>query len=174
MKNKKNKGEQIYRTTGVLDLLSSPAFYAVLFLSAFLGLFTVYGFIDNPLRLKAKVDSLIAKVFPSERQIAIHNIELLSDNDALAKYVGSLVDNTDNTLVDNNRYGLFSEQFLDSSMPMVQEVTPHLVPYFTPQVFLQDNEIQPISLDEKLSNKNSVIGVPLKPSLIATAQMTSL
>lgn len=166
MNNNKNRREQVYSATGVTDLLSSPVFYAVLFLSAFLGIFTIYGFIDNPLRLKAKVDSLTAKIFPSDSRLAIHSIELLSDNDVLSKYVGSLADNSANIAaeksIDQTRYSLFTEQTLDFSTSASSLPIP------------QKNEIKPISLDAKSLKEREFIGIPLDPTLVTKAQITSL
>lgn len=48
--------EEVYTTTGFRDLLESPMFYAVLLITFILGSFSIFGFIQNPLKFQAVVD----------------------------------------------------------------------------------------------------------------------
>lgn len=65
-KNKENTSN-IYSTTSLSDLVSSPVFYSVLVLTILLGLSSAFGFLQNPLRLKAVVDVISKKVSVSSK-----------------------------------------------------------------------------------------------------------
>ena len=65
MFNKQSKKEEVYSSTDLGDLLSSPVFYSVLVLASFLGLLSTFGFLNNPRKLKTAVDVINQKFFMS-------------------------------------------------------------------------------------------------------------
>ena len=62
------KKKEVYSTTGFKDVIASPVFYAVLFITFILGFFSVFGFLQNPLKLKAAVNIISKKVSVINRQ----------------------------------------------------------------------------------------------------------
>ena len=82
MKKHKYKEPEIYSTTGFKDVLASPVFYAIATIAFVLGVSTIFGFLQNPLRLKAVVSVIHQKVSPevSERTIVTHNAYSLSES----------------------------------------------------------------------------------------------
>jgi len=72
MFNKKSKKEEVYSSTDLGDLLSSPVFYSVLVLAFILGLSSVFGFFNNPRKLKTVVDVISQKLLinPNSNTVA--------------------------------------------------------------------------------------------------------
>lgn len=101
MKNKKNVNEQVYSSTGLSDLLSSPVFYSVLALTFFLGLSSVFGFLQNPRKLKTVVDAI------SEKVSIYQNSEAGFGVDQYSSYGSTVVDAV--SYLDNNRYSVLSK-----------------------------------------------------------------
>ena len=62
MFNKKTKKQVIYSSTDLSDLLSSPVFYSVIALTFILGLSSIFGFFNNPRKLKTVVDVISQKL----------------------------------------------------------------------------------------------------------------
>ena len=62
MFNKKAKKEAVYSSTNMSDLLSSPVFYSVIALSFILGVSSIFGFFNNPRKLKTVVDVISQKI----------------------------------------------------------------------------------------------------------------
>ena len=62
MFNKKTKKEIVYSSTDLSDLLSSPVFYSVIALTFILGLSSIFGFFNNPRKLKTVVDVISQKL----------------------------------------------------------------------------------------------------------------
>jgi hypothetical protein len=62
MFNKKTKKEVVYSSTNMSDLLSSPVFYSVIALTFILGLSSIFGFFNNPRKLKTVVDVISQKL----------------------------------------------------------------------------------------------------------------
>jgi len=101
MKNKNNAKEEVYSSTELSDLLSSPVFYSVLALTFFLGLSSVFGFLQNPRKLKIVVDAI------SEKVSIYQNIDYSFGVDQYSAY-GSSVDEV--SYADNNRYSILSKE----------------------------------------------------------------
>ena len=59
--HKDNKSE-VYSTSGFKDTLASPVFYPVIVVSLVLGVASIFGFVQNPLKLKAIVNVIHQKV----------------------------------------------------------------------------------------------------------------
>ena len=58
----KNKKSEIYCSSGFKDTLASPVFYPVIVVSLVLGITSIFGFIQNPLKLKTIVSVIHQKV----------------------------------------------------------------------------------------------------------------
>lgn len=59
---KKSLPKEEYSITGFADVVSSPIFYSVIILTIILGLASVFGFFQNPLRLKLIIDLISQRV----------------------------------------------------------------------------------------------------------------
>ena len=62
MFNKKTKNREVYSSTDLSDLLSSPIFYSVIAITFILGLSSIFGFFNNPRKLKTVVDVISQKL----------------------------------------------------------------------------------------------------------------
>ena len=63
-KNKTDK-EEVYSSTSLSDLFSSPIFYSVIVLTFILGVSSIFGFFNNPRKLKTVVDVISQKILIS-------------------------------------------------------------------------------------------------------------
>jgi len=59
---KTKKEEVVYSSTDLSDLLSSPIFYSIIALTFILGFSSIFGFFNNPRKLKTVVDAISQKV----------------------------------------------------------------------------------------------------------------
>ena len=66
MNNNNNNHNKEYSLTNFSSILSSPIFLAVLVLAFILGLSSVFGFFQNPRKLKAIIDIVSHRLFISE------------------------------------------------------------------------------------------------------------
>jgi len=98
MKNKNR--EEVYSSTGLSDLVSSPVFYSVLALTFLLGLSSVFGFLQNPRKLKTVVDVISEKVSIYQNSEAGFGVDQYSAYKSLDDVVSYL---------DNNRYSILSK-----------------------------------------------------------------
>lgn len=57
-----NKRSEVYSTSGFRDTLASPVFYPVIVVALLLGITSILGFVQNPLKLKAVVNVIHQKV----------------------------------------------------------------------------------------------------------------
>lgn len=67
-----NKEPEVYSTTGFKDTLASPYFYPIAVITIVLGISSILGFLQNPLKLKAVVNVINQKVSvrsPVNRQL---------------------------------------------------------------------------------------------------------
>ena len=60
--HQKNNKAEVYSISGFRDTLASPVFYPVIVVSVVLGAASIFGFVQNPLKLKAMVDVIHSKV----------------------------------------------------------------------------------------------------------------
>ena len=58
----KNTKSEVYSISGFKDTLASPVFYPVIVASLVLGVASIFGFVQNPLKLKAMVNVIHQKV----------------------------------------------------------------------------------------------------------------
>ena len=54
--------EKVYSTTGFKDTLASPMFYSVAVVALVLGIASIFGFLQNPLKLKAVANAVHNKI----------------------------------------------------------------------------------------------------------------
>ena len=71
MFNKKEKKEEVYSSTDFSDLLSSPIFYSVIALTFILGLSSIFGFFNNPRKLKIVIDVISQKLLITPNSNAV-------------------------------------------------------------------------------------------------------
>ena len=57
-----NSKPEVYSTSGFRDTLASPIFYPVIVVALVLGVTSIFGFVQNPLKLKAVVNVIQQKV----------------------------------------------------------------------------------------------------------------
>ena len=80
--NKKPLDEEVYSSTELSDLLSSPVFYSVLALTFFLGLSSIFGFFENPRKLKTVVDVISEKVVTADvNTVSYRQVKYSHNND---------------------------------------------------------------------------------------------
>lgn len=60
--DKKYQEPEVYSASGFKDVLASPVFYSVLVITFILGVASILGFLQNPLKLKSTVDVISQKV----------------------------------------------------------------------------------------------------------------
>jgi len=162
MKKHKYKEPEIYSTTGFKDVLASPVFYAIAAIAFVLGVSTIFGFLQNPLRLKAVVTVIHQKVSPSapERNIVTHNAYSLSES--FHKNTGLII-NKDAKII---RYQDNTEYFLNNNNTenSMQHVSFNYD--ITSDKFWNNLDSSSIeSVTEELKRKEieaSLIGIPLK------------
>ena len=58
----KTNNQEVYKITGFADIVESPVFYLVLVLTFILGVSSIFGFLQNPRKLKSVVDVIQRKV----------------------------------------------------------------------------------------------------------------
>jgi len=62
MKTQHSKETEVYSIRGFRDTLASPVFYPVIVVALVLGVTSIFGFVQNPLKLKSMVDVMHQKV----------------------------------------------------------------------------------------------------------------
>lgn len=118
--NNKNKlvTTNVYSTTGFSDLISSPIFYPVLILTILLGLSSTFGFLQNPLKLKAVVDIISDKVSLSEgNKIRAVNQNEYSVAHGLMKYD---LEKSTALFINGDRYSIFARDLSGVNSKFVQ------------------------------------------------------
>jgi hypothetical protein len=90
MFKKKTKKEIVYSSTNLSDLLSSPVFYSVIALAFILGLSSIFGFFNNPRKLKTVVDVISQKILvnPNSNTVSFDS----NDDYLLRKYSLKVLD----------------------------------------------------------------------------------
>ena len=80
--NRKYKEPEIYSTTGFKDVPASPVFYSIVTIAFILGISTIFGFLQNPLKFKAVVSVIHQKVSPSSpaKSSITQNVYSLSES----------------------------------------------------------------------------------------------
>lgn len=98
MKNKAK--EKVYSVTELSDILSSPVFYSVLALTFFLGLSSVFGFLQTPRKLKTVVDAISERVSIYQKSEAGFGVDQYSAYGSSANAVSYL---------ESKRYNILSK-----------------------------------------------------------------
>lgn len=68
MNTENKQPSSVYKITGFSDIVASPVFYSILFLALVLGLSSVFGFLQNPRKLKTVIDVIHQKVSVSANE----------------------------------------------------------------------------------------------------------
>lgn len=111
----KNVKSEIYSTSGFRDTLASPVFYPVIVVSLVLGIASIFGFVQNPLKLKAMVNVIHQKV--AETKVVNDSFK----NDLYVLTNRSLSENKSSFEQQTNNLELFSS--LDQNAPEKTSVT---------------------------------------------------
>jgi len=108
MFSKKEKKE-VYSSTDISDLLSSPIFYSVIALTFILGLSSIFGFFNNPRKLKTVVDVISQKILlnPNSNTVSFEE----SNDFQLQKYSlkAPVISKGISFKLASNPYSIFSE-----------------------------------------------------------------
>jgi len=119
MFNKKSKKEMIYSSTDLSDLLSSPIFYSVIALTFILGLSSIFGFFNNPRKLKTVVDVISQKLLvnPNSNTVSFD----VDEDYLLQKYSlkTSMINREErySSMATANHYDIFSKPIILGSSP---------------------------------------------------------
>jgi len=99
------KDIDVYRITGFTDIIASPVFYIVLVLTIFLGLSSIFGFLQNPRKLKTVIDVIHHKTVISHTSSVDKKYSLTSvmNNENFVDRDSSTV-----SYLDDSRYSIFS------------------------------------------------------------------
>lgn len=65
----KNKKTEVYSISGFHDTLASPILYPVIVISLVLGIASIFGFTQNPLKLKAIVYVMHQKISDTQADV---------------------------------------------------------------------------------------------------------
>ena len=96
----------VYKITGFSDIIASPVFYSILFLALILGLSSIFGFLQNPRKLKAVVDVIHQKVSVSGSN-SRNKYSLIQSLDRM-QMERDTVEPITISYLDKNRYSIFS------------------------------------------------------------------
>ncbi len=151
------KKEEVYTSTELSDLLSSPVFYSVIALTFILGLSSIFGFFQNPRKLKTVVDII------SEKVSSIQTNTVSFDNEQY-----SLVQPEIDEL--SGRYSIFSNDLFTVSYDQNSRRSIERVSFnydITSKRFwgnLDSSRIESAAEESRRENKDAVmIGTPLSP-----------
>lgn len=167
--NHENKDAKftVYSTTGLSDLISSPVFYSVLVLTIFLGLSSAFGFLQNPLKLKAVVQIISKKVsFVDDRgKQAVNQKEYIISNGLQQQ--GAIIKTFSS--IENDRYSIFAKSFSTHQNSRLLNAGVKVVSFdydITSRQFWSDLNLSKIesALEEsqRKSRDSMIIGIPLE------------
>jgi hypothetical protein len=138
MFNRKAKKEEVYSSTDLSDLLSSPVFYSVIALTFILGVSSIFGFFNNPRKLKTVVDVISQKLLINPNS---NTVTFDRDEDyLLQKYSLKASANNRKEIpleVTTNPYSVFSKVVVLDSISNITN----------------NNEIQRVSFDYDITSK---------------------
>ena len=106
------QSSSVYKITGFTDIVASPVFYSILFLALILGLSSIFGFLQNPRKLKTVIDVIHQKVSVSAASNTSSRnkyslIQLQNDNQ-LGSFQKGVTESVTISYLDKNRYSIFS------------------------------------------------------------------
>lgn len=162
-KNNKVDTSDVYVSTGFSELFSSPVFYSVLILTIILGLSSAFGFLQNPRKLKIVVDVISHKVLSSQ------NTQVVSQREYLISQSMTQEKETNTSIIDKNRYSIFSNSFEGSGFGLPHEARIKAVSFdydITSSQFWGNLDMTRIeSAIEETQRKNSgsfMLGAPIE------------
>lgn len=177
--NTKNKQEE-YSITGFSDLIASPMLLAIIILTFILGGFSIFGFFQNPQKLRLIIDLISRRVEISEAtdhhpdEVAINHVynKLLPINTDGLHTVSQKNGYITSSSLDELRYSILSDNFsLENPQKTANkmELVLSLNYDITSKEFLYDRseEIQieqDWSLLQGIQSRIPIIGTPLSPN----------
>jgi len=105
-----HNNREVYSSTGFVDLLASPSFYALSVIAFVLGFSSIFGFLQAPEKLKNTVDLITKKVVLQSNSKATELVSVLtvsSNQDMTNKHNGR---NTATLL--GGRYSIFMDKLI--------------------------------------------------------------
>ncbi len=107
------QSSSVYKITGFSDIVASPVFYSILFLALILGLSSIFGFLQNPRKLKTVIDVIHQKVSVSETSNTSSRnkyslIQSQNDNQLGTYQKKGVAESVTISYLDKNRYSIFS------------------------------------------------------------------
>ncbi len=161
---KKYQEPEVYSTTGFKDVLGSPVFYSVLVITFVLGVSSILGFLQNPLKLKSAVNMISQKVTTSPlKSNSRKNQFSFSSSDEIS---------ADQYQIDSQTTKLYLEEKLDeefSTLSVDQELENGLRRLafnydITSRQFWTDLDTSTIesAIEESQNDEASLIGAPIE------------
>ena len=174
-KNKNDNNEE-YSAAGFSDIISSPIFLVVLILTFILGLSSVFGFFQNPRKLKAIIDLISQRVFISDVQQKPQFPHIVNNNiDSILPWQLKAIYKRDGYVtassLNEERYSIFSKEFkrVETASKSIDSTLVVRLNYdITSQEFWGDLNIG-LGLAKKslnlayVADTNKIIGVPMSP-----------
>lgn len=161
MKDKSKNIKLEYSTTGFSDLIASPFFLSILVLTFILGCASVFGFFQNPRKLKFIIDLISQSISISEVQTKKASKVVSSDMHSLSQKKLQVMYERKSHLtfssLDKERYSVLSEDFVlnKNLLDSVNKSIPTTFDYdITSNNFWKNLDISGLALDEP-SYKNS-------------------
>ena len=162
-RHKQAEKPQVYNTTGFKDTLASPVFYPVIVVSLVLGITSIFGFLQEPLRLKQVATAIHQKVSP----MAVNDRapQTYSLNDEMS--AKALADEIINSYKENSNERQSQHSMLKELENTQGRLHPVAFNYdVTSENFWADLDSSKIeSVSEEIQRESldaSVIGVPLE------------
>ncbi len=158
------KTTEVYTSTsGFSELVSSSVFYPVVVLTVILGFTSIYGFLQNPHKLKSVVEIITKKVLVSQKTPIAYKNNYHIDS--------SFKKQEEHQYTDQSRYSIFTAAF-DASLNnshSVKSITPVSFEYdITSKQFWGDLDSSRIesAIEESQRQNNGpiIIGTPLEHS----------
>ncbi len=161
----KANNKEVYRVTGFSDIIESPVFYLILVLTFILGISSIFGFLQNPRKLKSVVDVINTKVALYDSKFADKGHQGVSHNKYSVIYNLSSTSVNSTTKVDNSRYSLLSKDVFINNYHHDASVTPVSFDYdITSDQFWSDLLLD--TLDQNVNSPSlggQLLGTPITP-----------
>jgi hypothetical protein len=168
-KKRKYKEPEIYSTTGFKDVLASPLFYSIAVITFVLGVSSIFGFLQNPLKLKAVVSAINHKISSDSliKSPATQNVFSLSEN-----FYGLLQKDANENLKhpsEKMKFELYQDRVEENARNNSFEKDLHRVAFnydITSNNFWSDLDSTSIESaieeSDRLEQEASIIGIPLE------------
>lgn len=179
MSKNTNKKEE-YSVTGFSDLVASPAFLAVLVLTFILGISSVFGFFQNPRKLKAVIDYIskrvsVSEVSNSDPSRVVSNVFNNNVYPTIAsgkfKTIYNRNGNITASTLDMDRYSILSEKFslseqtkTPSNSTMTLALDYNIVSKsFWRKLGMWSELVLDLNKTKRVNAKSVIVGSPISP-----------